>query len=113
MNTPIWEDGAWTPLVALAGNIKADVCVVGLGGSGLMAVEELVHANASVVGIDAGIVGGGAAGRNAGFLLGGLADFFPTMIARCGDATAVTLYRETLAEIDRLQQRAPDLVNRT
>jgi gamma-glutamylputrescine oxidase len=113
MNTPIWEDGAWTPLPAVSGQHRADVCVVGLGGSGLMAIEEVIAANASVVGIDAGTVGGGAAGRNAGFLLAGLADFFHTMVARFGDVTAAALYRETQSEIDRLLLQAPELVKRT
>jgi gamma-glutamylputrescine oxidase len=113
MNEPIWEDHQWAPLPPLADNITADVCVVGLGGSGLMAVEELVAAGAKVVGIDAGTVGGGAAGRNAGFLLAGLADFFPTIVARFGAAVASSLYRETLAEIERLHRQSPALVQIT
>jgi glycine/D-amino acid oxidase-like deaminating enzyme len=113
VNQPIWEDGQWTPLAPLAGDVTADVCVIGLGGSGLMAVQELVDAGATVVGVDAKAIGAGAAGRNAGFLLAGLADFFPTTAARFGEATAVDLYRETLGEIDRLRRQAPRLVSIT
>ena len=51
---PVWEDGTWTPLPALEGDVTADVCVVGLGGSGLTAVHELESRGATVVGVDAG-----------------------------------------------------------
>ena len=66
---PVWDDGRWTPLPALPGDVSADVCVVGLGGSGLACVLELLALNKRVVGLDAGSVGGGAAGRNGGFLI--------------------------------------------
>jgi gamma-glutamylputrescine oxidase len=45
--------------------------VIGLGGSGLAAVGEVLRRGLSVVGLDAGRVAAGAAGRNGGFLLGG------------------------------------------
>ena len=70
--TPIWGDpraGEQSP--ALDGDLQADFCVVGLGGSGLAAVGALLDAGASVAGIDAGPVAGAAAGRNGGFLLAG------------------------------------------
>jgi len=76
--------------------------VVGLGGSGLAAVEELVDRGLSVVGVDAGRVAAGAAGRNGGFLLGGGAPFLHDAIARWGAEPALSLYRATLAELDRL-----------
>jgi glycine/D-amino acid oxidase-like deaminating enzyme len=49
--------------------------VIGLGGSGLAAVLEARSLGLSVIGIDAGMVAGGAAGRNGGFLLEGTASF--------------------------------------
>ncbi|MCY7363998.1 MAG: hypothetical protein LH469_01555, partial [Frankiaceae bacterium] len=54
VDVPLWEDGGWSPLPALRGTVTADVCVVGLGGSGLAAVDELLARGASVVGVDAG-----------------------------------------------------------
>jgi glycine/D-amino acid oxidase-like deaminating enzyme len=110
---PAWEEGGWSPLAPLAGDTKTDVCVIGLGGSGLMAIEELAGTGTRVVGLDAGSLGGGAAGRNAGFLLAGLADFFHTMVSRFGAPLATALYRETMAEINRVRQRLPDHVNIT
>lgn len=98
---PVWEDGAWVPLPALDRDLSADVCVVGLGGSGLTAVQELESCGATVVGLDAGAVGGGAAGRNGGFLLAGLARPYHQAVAQLGRATAARLYRRTLEEMDR------------
>lgn len=104
--TPVgWDDDAvvraWPGLAPLAGACSADACVVGLGASGLSAVEALLRRGLSVVGLDAGRVGAGAAGRNGGFLLGGPAPFLHDAIARWGADAALGLYRQTLAELDR------------
>src|SRR5687768_6814373 len=92
-NTPVWDDGAWTPLPTLAGDVSADVCVVGLGGSGLTCVGELLRRGVDVVGIDAGEVAGGAAGRNGGFLLAGTYDFYHDAVQRHGHHRARHIYR--------------------
>ena len=97
MRAPLWDDGSWKGLPQLEQDVCADVCVVGLGGSGLTAVQELRARGASVVGIDAGVVGGGAAGRNGGFLLAGPALGYH----RQRDPVA---YRRTLEELDRLEE---------
>jgi gamma-glutamylputrescine oxidase len=94
---------SWHGFPALDGDCVADACVVGLGASGLAAVEALVQRGLSVVGVDAGRVAGAAAGRNGGFLLGGGAPFLHDAIAQWGADAAVDLYRQTLAEIDRLE----------
>jgi gamma-glutamylputrescine oxidase len=96
MTAPLWDAGGWPGLPALDQDVTADVCVVGLGGSGLTAVQELRARGVSVVGIDAGTVGGGAAGRNGGFLLAGPAHPYH----RRRDPL---LYRRTLEELDRLE----------
>lgn len=114
MNEPIWggdHDPETRP--ALAGEQTADVCVVGLGGSGLTAIHALLDAGASVVGIDAGPTGGGAAGRNGGLLLAGLAPFHHDAAESLGPARAAALYRETLREIDRIEAQTPGAVRRT
>jgi len=112
VDVPLWEDGGWSPLPALRGTVTADVCVVGLGGSGLAAVDELLARGASVVGVDAGPVAGGAAGRNGGFLLAGLADPYDVAVDRLGRAEAAELHRLTLAEMDRMTAAAPSAVRR-
>ncbi|WP_375483861.1 NAD(P)/FAD-dependent oxidoreductase [uncultured Jatrophihabitans sp.] len=97
---------AWPGLPPLAGDASADACVVGLGASGLAAVEALLSRGLSVIGVDAGRVAAGAAGRNGGFLLGGPELPLHQAIAAWGPAV-VDLYRETLAEIDTLEAVLP------
>lgn len=113
MNTPIWDDRDWRPLPRLKGPVRADVCVVGLGGSGLAAMEELQALGVSAIGVDAGEVGGGAAGRNGGFVLAGLAKFFNETVAEFGEAAGATIYRLTAQEIERQAEEMPAIVRRT
>lgn len=111
-NGPIWECGDWHPLAPLAGEISADACVVGLGGSGLACATELAAQGASVVGIDAVRVAAGAAGRNGGFLLAGMAPFYHQAAATLGRIRASAIYRSTLTEMDRMTAADPDLIRR-
>ena len=112
-NAPVWDDGGWEGLAPLQGTVRADVCVVGLGGSGLTCVRELRRLGASVVGIDAGPVAAGAGGRNGGFLLAGAYDFHHDAVRRHGRERARAIYRLTLAEMDRIEAEAPEVVRRT
>jgi glycine/D-amino acid oxidase-like deaminating enzyme len=113
VNRPLWDDRDWQPLPRLDGTIRADVCVIGLGGSGLAALDELAAQGVSAVGVDAGAVGGGAAGRNGGFVLAGLARFFHETVARFGRDTAAAIYRQTADEIQRQAQEMPEIVRLT
>lgn len=110
---PVWDDGVWAGLPALEGDVDADLCVVGLGGSGLSAVAEGLRLGAAVVGVDAGAVAAGAAGRNGGFLLAGAADAYHRTVARVGRERAAAVYQTTLDELDRMAADEPDLVRRT
>ncbi|MGZ6826606.1 MAG: FAD-dependent oxidoreductase, partial [Mycobacteriales bacterium] len=109
---PVWDDGTWRGLPPLGGATTADVCVVGLGGSGLTAVLELLDRGVSVVALDAGPVGAGAAGRNGGFLLAGLARPHHEVVAQVGRERAVALYRATLDELDRMAAATPECLQR-
>ena len=98
-----WDtDVSWAGLPPLPGDVVVDACVVGLGASGLAAIDDLTERGLSVVGVDARRVAAGAAGRNGGFLLGGAAPYLHDAIARWGAEPAVELYRATLRELDRL-----------
>lgn len=100
----------WPGFAPLSGDVTADACVVGLGASGLAAVEALADRGLSVVGLDAGRVAAGAAGRNGGFLLGGPEPALHHAIERWGECAA-DLYRETLLELGRLAERlGPDVI---
>lgn len=104
---------AWPGLPRISGDLTADVCVVGLGGSGLAAVGELVSRGVDVVGLDAGRVAAGAAGRNGGFLLAGPSSFLHRSVQAWG-GSSIDLYRATLAELDRLAELlGPDVIRRT
>jgi glycine/D-amino acid oxidase-like deaminating enzyme len=112
-----WDEApdvaAWPGLSPLPGNVIADACVIGLGGSGLAAIESLVDRGLSVVGVDAGRVAAGAAGRNGGLLLGGPRSYLHDAIAAWGEDAALTMYRATLDELDHLLEVLPGVVRRT
>ncbi len=110
---PIWEAGEGAEFGPLDGDASCDVCVVGLGGSGLSAIRELLAAGADVIGVDAKGVAAGAAGRNGGFLLAGLAAFHHVAERELGERKATNLYRLTLVELDRLAGEHPGAVRRT
>ena len=113
-NSPVWDDEPdWVPLSPLDGDAVCDVCVVGLGGSGLVAVRALRAHGVDVIGLDAHDAGAGAAGRNGGLLLAGLADFHHDAVRTLGHGTAVALYRRTLAELDAMFAEFPDCTRRT
>ena len=111
-NVPLWETGDWEPFPALDGEVDADVCVIGLGGSGLACVSELLSLGARVVGVDAGGVADGASGRNGGFLRAGMAAFHHEAVARYGRARASRLYRLTVLERERMMRETPGAVRR-
>jgi len=66
-----------------------------------------------VIGLDAAGVAGGAAGRNGGFLLGGLAMFHHEAGEQLGPTTAKAVYEQTLMEIDRMERETPAAIRRT
>jgi gamma-glutamylputrescine oxidase len=112
-NLPVWEDGAWEPLPALSGELHCGTCVIGLGGSGLTAVGELLARGEDVIAVDASDVGAGAAGRNGGFLLAGAYDFYHDAVRLHGRERARAIYAATLEEIHRIADAAPGTVRFT
>lgn len=110
--TPFWSLGGEAEAAPLEGSHRADVCVVGLGGSGLSCVRELLRLGARVIGLDAATAGGGAAGRNGGFLLAGLAPFYHDAVARFGRTRAREMYRLTQQELDRIAAETPEGITR-
>jgi glycine/D-amino acid oxidase-like deaminating enzyme len=70
----------------------ADVCIVGGGFTGLWTAYELISRDpaANVTIVEAGICGGGASGRSAGFALSWWADF-PALVQLCGTEAAILL----------------------
>jgi gamma-glutamylputrescine oxidase len=113
MNQPLWNDHPWDALVPLETDLTTDVCVIGLGGSGLAAILEALELNASVIGLDAIGVGAGAAGRNGGFVLAGLASFYHDVVTKYGHSRAAKMYGATLEEIERLRTLTPNDIRHT
>lgn len=120
-NVPVWDSTDGMPVTRpsfprLTRSIEADVCIVGLGGSGLACITELLRAGVEpqrIVGLDAAAVGSGAAGRNGGFLLAGTAAFHHDAIGMFGHDRARRLYELTIAQIDEMAIETPDAVRRT
>lgn len=106
-NDVLWNDRPWRAFASLQHDVACDVCVIGLGASGLSAIQHLVTAGLRVVGIDAHMVGHGAAGSNGGFILAGIAAFHHDAVAQLGNARATALYQQTLAEINNLAHTEP------
>ncbi|HKJ54646.1 MAG TPA: FAD-binding oxidoreductase [Nitriliruptoraceae bacterium] len=103
---PLWTEPhlvAGEPATpSLEEDAAVDLCVVGLGGTGLAAVEAGLEAGLRVVGIDAGPIAGAAAGRNGGLLLAGMAAFHHDAVQRHGRHRARAWYEATLAQRDRM-----------
>lgn len=112
LNQPVWDLSSSPELPVLSGHLEADVCVVGLGGSGLACIGELQRLGLRVIGLDAGSIAAGAAGRNGGFLLCGTAQAYHQIVLERGRAWAAEYYRLTLQQLDLMQQLAPHLVQR-
>ena len=113
-SAPVWAVGVAPLILApLEGAVDADVCVIGLGGSGLSCIGELQRTGARVVGIDAVTVGGGAAGRNGGFLLAGIASFHHEAADSHGRERATRAWHLTLTELERIAAETPAAVRRT
>lgn len=111
-NHPIWDEGPSPSFPPLAGDADTDLCVVGLGGTGLAAARQALDLGLGVVAIDRGRVAGGAAGRNGGLLLAGVAAFYHDAVASLGRDRARRLYECTLEELDRFLEETPEAVRR-
>lgn len=96
MTTSLWQDepgAGWPPLT---GDTQADVAIVGAGIAGLTLALTVAREGASVVLLESQGVGAGASGRNAGFVLAGVAENFVSARRRYGDERAGRLWRFTL-----------------
>jgi glycine/D-amino acid oxidase-like deaminating enzyme len=89
----------------LAGTLRADVCVVGGGYTGLWAALELREQapDASVVVVEGGACGFGASGRNGGWMTSWM-DELEGLGGRFGDADALWLADESSATIGRIEE---------
>jgi glycine/D-amino acid oxidase-like deaminating enzyme len=83
-----------------------------LGGSGLACIDRLLRERVSVIGVDAGLVGGAAAGRNGGLLRAGTSLFYDKAVEAYGVDRAARMYSNTIVERERLLHRFPSISRR-
>jgi glycine/D-amino acid oxidase-like deaminating enzyme len=108
----VWDKQAGPSWPVLRGDLEADVCVIGLGGTGLACIQEALATGCTVVGVDAVTVGGAAAGRNGGLLRAGLSSFHHDACRLLGRSRAARLYALTASERERLLRDLPGLARR-
>ncbi len=87
---------------------RADVAVVGAGGTGLAVALPLARAGRSVVLLEATRPGQGASTRSGGNVSRTLKASFPELVHRYGEERAVDYYREAGLAIEHLSQIIAD-----
>jgi len=94
--TSIWLDEvAPDNHPALEENMTAEVAIVGAGIAGIATAYHLARAGARPVVLEARTVADAASGRNAGFLLAGVAENFVAATRRYGEDRALRVWRFT------------------
>jgi gamma-glutamylputrescine oxidase len=91
----LWLDGVSRSYPPLDRDVTADVVVVGGGIAGIATAYFLASAGANVVVLEARGVAEAASGRNAGFLLAGVAENFVAASRRYGERNALRIWRFT------------------
>ena len=91
----LWLEGAARRYTPLAADAVADVAIVGGGIAGIATAYFLASSGARVVVLEARGVAEGASGRNAGFLLAGVAENFVAASRRYGDERAWRIWELT------------------
>lgn len=85
--------------------LEADVAVVGAGLAGLSAAIELAERGHEVVLLEAGLVGGGASGRNGGQAIHGLACDQSAIEAQLGLEEARRIWAMSIEALDLIRER--------
>ncbi|MDH4259477.1 MAG: FAD-binding oxidoreductase, partial [Gammaproteobacteria bacterium] len=103
-----WYEASVTrpaPMPALAGDIDADVCVVGAGIAGCSTALHLAERGYRVVLLEAECIGFGASGRSGGQLIPGYACGQEKLISQRGRDDARRLWDFTVEGVDLLRER--------
>lgn len=102
---------------ALAGEVQAEVCVIGAGFSGISAALTLAEAGVKPLVLEAKRIGWGASGRNGGQIVNAYSRDLSVIEGRYGKAAAKALADMSLEGGDIIRERAAtygiacDLVN--
>ncbi|MBU2323475.1 MAG: FAD-binding oxidoreductase, partial [Gammaproteobacteria bacterium] len=92
-------------LPSLAEEVRADVCIVGGGFTGLNTAIELAEKGLSVVVLEARKIGWGASGRNGGQLIRGVGHNVEQFQSLIGDEGVRELKRMGLEAVEIVRQR--------
>ena len=97
--TSFWLDTVppTPPRAPLRTDISADVAIVGGGIAGLATAYAIAREGGAAVVLERGELAEGASGRNAGFVLGGVAENYVAACARYGPDRATRIFRFTFA----------------
>ena len=90
--TSYWLDEPYTPRAPLEGNATADIAILGGGITGVAAAYFLSGRGCKTALVERGDVASGATGRNAGFLLAGVANTYSLAIRSHGRERSKTLW---------------------
>jgi gamma-glutamylputrescine oxidase len=96
VTSSFWLDEPYEPRAPLAGDVEVAACVIGGGVGGLSCARSLAQRGTDTLVLERSTVAGGASGRNGGFLLAGMAAFYPDARDRYGAERARELYAQTL-----------------
>src|SRR2546427_13071098 len=77
---------------SLDNDASADVAIVGAGIAGIATAYHLARAGAKAIVLEARAVAEAASGRNAGFLLAGVAENFAAAAKRYGEERALPVW---------------------
>lgn len=89
----------------LAGDVAADVCVIGAGFSGISTALHLAEKGFKVVVLEAVKIAFGASGRNGGQIINGYSRDYDTIRARYGEDTARALLNMSFEGGDIIRSR--------
>ncbi|AMQ84275.1 NAD(P)/FAD-dependent oxidoreductase [Pseudomonas sp. 22105] len=99
---------ASTPYPELAGDLIADVCVIGGGFTGVNAAIELAQRGLSVILLEARRIGWGASGRNGGQLIRGIGHDVEGFARHVGSEGVRYLHRAGIDSVELVRQRITD-----
>ncbi len=97
--------GYYCPNAPLAGDLKADVCIIGGGFTGLSAAVACAEAGLDVLLLEAEQVGFGASGRNGGQMIPGFNMAGGDLVKLVGEEVGHKLYRLAISARDRVHAR--------
>jgi glycine/D-amino acid oxidase-like deaminating enzyme len=92
MTVSFWLDDPYVPRGPLEGDQTADIAVLGGGVTGIAAARFLAERGCRVAVVERDVLASGATGRNAGFLLAGIASTYSVAVKSHGRDRARTLW---------------------